>query len=146
MLSRRAVPWLALLLSAVVLGAACGGGSTRTPSPTPGTVTQLDPAAFRDAIASDAGFVVNVHIPYEGNIPRTDAFIPYDAVEGRAAELPQDKGAPLYVYCRSGRMSAEAIPVLQRLGYTNIIELRGGMDAWRQAGFTIETTAGGRSS
>jgi len=143
MLSRRAIPWAALLLGAAVLAAGCGGGSTPAPTATPaaGSVTQLDPAPFRAAIAAETAFVVNVHIPYEGNIPGTDAFVPYDAIEQRAAELPRDKSAPLYVYCRSGRMSAAAIPGLQRLGYTNIVELKGGMDAWRQAGFTLETSA-----
>jgi hypothetical protein len=34
-------------------------------------------------------------------------------------------------------MSAEATPVLQRLGYTNIIDLKGGMNAWRDAGLPL---------
>lgn len=133
--------WCTALFVVAVLGMGCGARSSGSPSPAPAvddTVTQLDPAAFRAAITSDAAVVINVHVPYEGNIPGTDSIIPFDEIEQRAADLPQEKEVPLYVYCRTGRMSATAILALQRMGYTNIIELKGGMDAWRQAGFAIE--------
>lgn len=35
-------------------------------------------------------------------------------------------------------MSAEATPDLHALGYTNIIDLEGGMEAWRAAGFELQ--------
>ena len=34
-------------------------------------------------------------------------------------------------------MSAEALPALQALGYTNVVDLKGGMNAWRDAGLEI---------
>lgn len=102
-----------------------------------GAVTLLSPAEYRDAITGADAFVVNVHIPYEGEIEGTDAFIPFDDVASFADELPTDKDAPLYIYCRSGRMSADATPDLQALGYTNIIDLEGGMQAWDEAGFEL---------
>ena len=80
---------------------------------------------------------MNVHVPYEGEIEGTDAFVPFDQISENAAKFPEDKDAPLYIYCRSGRMSAEATPALQELGYTNIIDLDGGMNAWRGAGLPI---------
>jgi rhodanese-related sulfurtransferase len=109
-----------------------------------GSVTLLAPGDFASAITGSDVFVVNVHIPYEGEIEGTDALIPFDKVEEHAAELPADKSAPLYIYCRSGRMSAEATPDLQRLGYTNIIDLDGGMHAWEQAGLPLVHRAGAR--
>jgi rhodanese-related sulfurtransferase len=133
----------ALLIAAACIAAACGseGESDKTSEPTAriGGVTLLDATAYRQAIGAGAAFVVNVHIPYEGEIEGTDAFVPFDQVEQHAADLPADKTAPLYIYCRSGRMSGEATPVLQRLGYTNIIDLKGGMSAWRDAGLKIVT-------
>lgn len=130
---------LALAAMALAAGAACGGGSDG------GSATLLSPAAYRDAIAQGDAFVVNVHIPYEGEIQGTDAFIPFDDIAAHADELPADKSAPLYIYCMSGRMSAEATPDLQALGYTNIIDLDGGMEAWQAAGFEIiQRSAGSR--
>lgn len=79
-----------------------------------------------------------MHIPYEGHIEGTDAFVPFDEIDANADDLPADKDAPLFIYCRSGRMSAEATPDLQRLGYTNIIDLKGGMQAWESAGLPVE--------
>ena len=78
-----------------------------------------------------------MHVPYEGEIAGTDAFIPFDDIAGHADALPDDKDAPLYIYCMSGRMSAEATPDLQELGYTNVIDLEGGMEAWQAAGLGI---------
>lgn len=129
-----------ILLAAFVVGCASSDGDTNvspTPSKPSGSVTLLAPADFRSSIASSDVFVVNVHIPYEGEIEGTDAFIPFDEIEEHAAELPADKSAPLYIYCRSGRMSAEATPELQRLGYTNIIDLAGGMRAWEESGLPL---------
>jgi phage shock protein E len=133
----------AALFVVAVLVAGCGsggsetGGATPGPSASTGTVKLLDPAAYKAAIAATDAFVVNVHIPYEREIEGTDAFVSYDAIAKHASELPADKSAPLYIYCRSGRMSALATPDLQRLGYTNIVDLKGGMQAWVDAGLPL---------
>ncbi len=127
----------ALLLA--LAGAACSSdGESKDGGAADGKVTLLEPSAYQAAIGAEADpFVVNLHVPYEGEIDGTDAFVPFDDVEAHAAELPADKSAPLYIYCRSGRMSAEATPALHALGYTNIIDLKGGMNAWREAGLEI---------
>lgn len=134
---------LAALLVTAAIVAGCGSGGGDAKATTAGTaapatsVRLLDPAAYKAAIANPSAFVVNVHTPYAREIEGTDAFIPYDQIAKHASELPADKSAPLYIYCRSGRMSALATPALQRLGYTNIIDLKGGMQAWTDAGFTL---------
>ena len=125
--------FVACLVSVALLVGACGSDD---PEPA-GIVKLLAPVDYQAAVAADDVFVVNVHIPYEGEIEGTDVFIPFDDVEAYADDLPLDKDAPLYVYCRSGRMSAEVTPDLQALGYTNIIDLEGGMEAWEDAGLAI---------
>lgn len=49
----------------------------------------------------------------------------------RAEEIPRDK--PVIFYCRKGIRSGIAIQRLhQKFGFTNLLNLKGGMDAWRK--------------
>jgi len=82
--------------------------------------------------------LVNVHIPYEGELPRTDLFIPFDRITDteNMKKLP-DKNTQIVLYCRSGSMSTSAAKNLVQLGYTNIMELDGGFNAWKRAGNTL---------
>lgn len=76
---------------------------------------------------------INVHVPDAGSIARTDLSIPFDRILQSTAKLPP-RSTRLAVYCRSGRMSAIAVRTLHGLGYARVVELRGGMDAWRASG------------
>ena len=138
-----------LVLAAVLLlalgAAACGSGTTGAPADRaagPSTTaaapsTLLDPAAFEQYLAQHPGVpVVNVHIPYAGEIAGTTDLVPFDQI-GTWAGLPADHAAPLALYCRSGNMSAEASSTLAAMGYTNLVELSGGMNAWTASGRTL---------
>jgi len=49
-----------------------------------------------------------------------------------------DTGAELVLYCGGGFRSALAADNLQKMGYTNVISMDGGIRAWREAGYPIE--------
>ncbi|MDX1251508.1 MAG: rhodanese-like domain-containing protein [Gammaproteobacteria bacterium] len=115
---------------------------TRVPEPVKvnasgGSYTNIMPAQLKQMLAAKDFLFVNVHIPYEGEIVPTDAFIPYDEVERNRAKFPQDKDAKILLYCRTGRMSAIAAEKLVQLGYTNVWNLKGGMIAWEETGMPV---------
>jgi rhodanese-related sulfurtransferase len=62
--------------------------------------------------------------------------IPLGEVTARAPELPS--GAPLVVYCSHGERASSAISLLEGAGVGPLVNLHGGMGAWRKAGHPVE--------
>ncbi len=50
-----------------------------------------------------------------------------------------DTSAEIVLYCGGGYRSALAADNLQKMGYTNVISMDGGIRAWREAGYPMET-------
>jgi rhodanese-related sulfurtransferase len=49
-----------------------------------------------------------------------------------------EKDAPIVLYCGGGFRSALAADNLQKMGYTSVISMDGGMRAWREAGYPVD--------
>lgn len=116
--------------------------STGTKNSTPaagGTerFTVLTPQQLHDMMAKQDVYLVNVHVPYEGEITGTDAFIPYTEIASRLSELPFDK-QPVVIYCKSGVTSAMAAQAMVAAGAPAFYELQGGFLAWQAAGYPFE--------
>jgi rhodanese-related sulfurtransferase len=102
-----------------------------------GSYHELRPSALHALLPHKHFLLVNVHIPYAGEIAKTDRFIPYTAIDRSLRMLPSSKTAMIVLYCRSGRMSAIAAARLVRLGFRNVWDLAGGMEAWRREGYPL---------
>ncbi len=83
--------------------------------------------------------LINTHIPDEGDIPGTDLSIPFNQITAYLDQLPAEKDAEIVLYCRSDNMSRAAGEELAELGYTNLKNLSGGFNAWRDSGYPFET-------
>lgn len=133
----------------VLLSAACGSGADDAKVGTAEAPPVSSASAGRRALLTPMEFaenlevapnvpVVNVHTPYEGHIDGTDHFVPFDQIADWEG-LPEDRSAPIVLYCRSGNMSAQAAQTLEAMGYERVVDLKGGMNAWTEAGFELLT-------
>ncbi|TSA00946.1 MAG: rhodanese-like domain-containing protein [Nitrospiraceae bacterium] len=76
-----------------------------------------------------------------GAIPGTDANIDFREMAQRHKEIGAGLDDHIVVYCQSGTRSNKAADTLTELGYRNVYNIRGSVNAWMQAGFPL---AGGR--
>lgn len=57
---------------------------------------------------------------------------PLDSIDSDAAKL--DKSKPVYIICQTGRRSQIAAAKLNELGFSDVANVQGGMNAWTKAG------------
>jgi rhodanese-related sulfurtransferase len=60
-------------------------------------------------------------------------------LERDVEERIPDTGTPLVLYCGGGFRSALAADSLQKMGYTNVLSMDGGIRDWRQKGYPLES-------
>ena len=124
-----------LLAVGVILGACTAARATPQPtSVVSASVTRIAADQLDKMLAGPKDFtLVNVHVPYEGDLANTDLSLPYDQIDAHLNQLP-GRVAKIVLYCRSGRMSDIAARRLAELGYTHVYDLTGGMVAWEASG------------
>ncbi len=59
-------------------------------------------------------------------------------IERDIEKLVPEKDAEVVLYCGGGFRSALAADNLQRMGYTNVLSMAGGIKAWREAEYPLE--------
>ena len=127
------LPWIALAVVVVAAGAFI--------------LLQTRPAAIKAEITAveayekyQAGaFFLDVRTEAEyadAHIARS-VLIPLDELESRLAEVPHDRD--VVVICRSGARSKEGAAILRRAGFARVSCLTGGLMAWNQAGYALES-------
>jgi hydroxyacylglutathione hydrolase len=81
--------------------------------------------------------ILDVRTPEEwrnGHIAHSER-IELSILPSRLASIPK---VPVIVLCRSGNRSCVAASFLQRAGFTDVANLAGGIEAWKQASLPIE--------
>lgn len=131
----KKVAFTAVLVMAASLLAACSSTDEGVSGQAWNMIT---PQELSDMLASEDVYLVNVHVPVEGEIPGTDADISYTEIASRIDELPTSGAPKLVIYCRSGNMSNQAAQDLVAAGVTGFSELEGGYTAWQAAGLPFD--------
>jgi len=70
----------------------------------------------------------------EAHIPNS-VLIPLRQLSRKLSSIPKD--ATIIAICRSGNRSGVAADLLRRAGYSNVLNLRGGIIAWARAGLPL---------
>lgn len=103
--------------------------------PEPRLIDVREPAEFSQAHIAGA-----VNYP-RGVLEMQLANHPAVAASGCAADvaLAQLASEPLYLICRSGGRSALAAESLQRMGFTDVYSVAGGMQGWLDANLATQS-------
>jgi adenylyltransferase/sulfurtransferase len=74
--------------------------------------------------------MLDVRDPHEWEISDIPSamHIPKSQVKARLAEVPRDR--EVVVQCKTGARSRDVILMLQDQGFTNLVNLKGGINAW----------------
>lgn len=123
---KKSVAYLSL---ASLLLTACGGAE----APLDELVyTNIDASELVTMLEDKDFFLVDVCVTDDDSIEGSDALIPYDDIQSHLEELPEDKGASIVVYCKGGVTSELASEELVELGYENVKNLEGGIQAYNE--------------
>ncbi|WP_084658423.1 rhodanese-like domain-containing protein [Thermogemmatispora onikobensis] len=82
--------------------------------------------------------LIDVREPWEyrsGHAPRA-VNIPLGQLAARVNEVPRDR--EVLLICLSGHRSAQAARLLQRLGLSHVVNIKGGITSWRLHGLPVE--------
>lgn len=105
-------------------------------------ITEIDVATAAQAIAQGVT-LIDIREPAEFEAGRlTGALsIPRGVLEFKTVDHPAlaNKDSRIVIYCRSGGRASLSALNLQRLGYTNIESIAGGIEAWKAAGQAVIT-------
>lgn len=131
------IPMLHLLLT---LALACTGSTSSPDQRAPGEAGAIDVAGLRQAMDAGAPVVIDVRTDDEfnsGHVPGA-RHISLNELPDSLDSLNDLQDQPLYLICASGGRSGRAALFLAQEGFAQPINVEGGTNAWREAGYSLD--------
>ncbi|MDF2189100.1 rhodanese-like domain-containing protein [Paraflavitalea sp. CAU 1676] len=103
--------------------------------------SNVSPAEFEKGLQVKGVQLVDVRRPEEykeGHLKGAVLANWQDDKQFQAQAAKLDKTKPVYVYCLAGVRGDKAASWLVKNGFTNVVNLDGGITAWKEAGKPIE--------
>ena len=148
--TRRSVGHSLIAVVAVAVLSSCGGDEPELAAapdacvadpalPAPGLVS---PTAASDLACDERITVIDVRTPEEydaGHLAETDMLIDFysDTFADEIAAL--DRDGEYLIYCRSGNRSGQTAALMEQLGFEQVWDLDGGVNAWAADGLALVT-------
>lgn len=107
-----------------------------------GSYEKISVSEAKDLIENEPNlFILDVRADYEFEAGHIEGayLIPVDKIEDRQDELPNNKSRPILVYCKSGSRSRTASTTLDALSYTQVNNMDGGFEVWKEKDYPYET-------
>jgi len=104
-----------------------------------GMIRTTNPAQAATLVHTGKAQLFDVRSPEEyteSHIPNAQ-HLPMGSIFKQLDKLPRDK--QIIIHCGSGLRSQVVTSMLQRIGFTNVRNLSGGIDAWQKAGLATES-------
>lgn len=133
--------WIASGALALSFLCSCRSNAPRENSPAVAGVREVSASQLKSWMAASEPFtLIDVREDKEWREGHASSalHIPRLTLSDRIGAIAPDKAARIVLYCRSGRRSALSAGTLQRLGYTNVFSLAGGLKDYVQAGLPIQ--------
>lgn len=101
---------------------------------------EVSPEKFEELMSTGDPQIVDVRTEreYNGGHIANSVNIDYFSDDFQSTLSQLDKDRPVLIYCYSGGRSTEARLLLNKMGYLNVTELKGGLSEWRNAGKTVD--------
>ena len=94
---------------------------------------QMTAIELRDLLATAVSTVkidVRVEVELKNGMIEGSIHIPMQSVPGKLNELDQYKNDTIVLICRTGGRSDQVGQFLEQMGFTDVINLAGGMNQW----------------
>jgi len=93
-------------------------------------------AEFKKELAAKKGLLLDVRTPAEceEGIIEGATVIDYQGKDFMSEIGKLDRNRPVFIYCAAGGRSRQTMTRMTNMGFKEVHDLEGGMEAWREAG------------
>ncbi|MBA3865864.1 MAG: molybdopterin-synthase adenylyltransferase MoeB [Solirubrobacterales bacterium] len=108
------------------------------------TIEEIQPFEASEEIGGGDVVLIDTREPHEYQEAHLEGgkLVPPGLLGDEIESAAPDKDARTILYCRSGNRSALAAAQMQRLGYSNVASMEGGIVAWQEQGLPVVAAQG----